>query len=1090
TGARLPARIVVSPSEVVLGVGRSIRLSATVFDEDGIEITNAPVSFVVDDANVATVDATGGVRALREGVTKIKAAAGEASAEMSLRVQPLSLVINEVLADPPDGATGDANHDGQRSVSQDEFIEIVNASDADIDLGGFRIVTRSAGGVETTRHSFAPGAILSPATAAVVFGGASLATFNPRDPAFAGALVSLASTGSLSLLNGGETVVLLDPSGATVEEMNYGGATGLAGDRNQSLTRAPDIYGDFTLHQSLAGSASRVFSPGKRVDGAPFATNAPISRIEIDPSSATTQPGSTQAFNARAFDEGGRELRGVIFGWQSSDESIAVVNSSGVAAALKVGATEIMAIARGVRSAPALLTVSPPPRRVVRVEIEPAAASLNRGATLQLVARAYDQNDRVVTDTTFGWGSDSTAIATVDQSGLARGVGVGVVAITATAHDGAGGTVSARATIEVKLPIVISEFLADVPPDDATTSAIEGDANRDGTRNSGDDEFVELFNPSDSPVDLSGVRIFDSTAERFTFPPNTRVEPKRAVVVFGGGPPPANDPAFGGALIFKASSLSLNDGGDTILLKLKVANDDVTLATQSYGTQGGTSAPSDQSLTRERDANGAPVGNFVAHLGAANAAGRAFSPGTLPDGSPFGSSPITRVEIAPLSATLEIGASQIFTARAFVLVSASEVELPNVSFAWDASAPALVSLAQASGTSTNATAIAQDTLTIRARAGNQQAVANVKVNPPPPILARVELSPLSATIEVGNSQQFTARAFDQYDHAYAPAQISFASSDAIVVTIESIITDAGNASATATVTGRREGAARLSATAHDGASIKTSTEASVQVILPPPVVKRVVVAPASVSINRGQSQQFTAQAFDEKDQLLPHVSFTWTTTDAQIATVTPRGLARGTGLGTSSVVATAPDGTGHTISGQAALTVRAPLVINEILADVPPDNASTTNVEGDANRDGVRGAGDDEFVELLNNSDATLDLSGVVISDSTSTRFTFPTNTTLAAGQAVAVFGGGLPPTHDPAFGGALVFAASSLGLNDGGDIVNVKLPTAGGDIIIASQAYGNAAPGAPPAPSDQSLTRTPDAEAGSSGGSFLAHTV
>jgi uncharacterized protein (TIGR03437 family) len=34
--------------------------------------------------------------------------------------------INEVLADPPNGFAGDANHDGVRDGTQDEFVELVN----------------------------------------------------------------------------------------------------------------------------------------------------------------------------------------------------------------------------------------------------------------------------------------------------------------------------------------------------------------------------------------------------------------------------------------------------------------------------------------------------------------------------------------------------------------------------------------------------------------------------------------------------------------------------------------------------------------------------------------------------------------------------------------------------------------------------------------------------------------------------------------------------------------------------------------------------------------------------------------------------
>ncbi|MDQ3907160.1 MAG: Ig-like domain-containing protein, partial [Acidobacteriota bacterium] len=468
-GARTASRLVLSPASATVGVGRSLNFTAAVFDDDGVEIANAPVAFASDDDGVASINGAGRALALREGETKIRAICGAASAEAVLRTRALTLTINEALIDPPDGAAGDANRDGARSASQDEFVEIVNASDSDIDLGGQRLATRGTTGSAATRHVFASGTILAPGNALVIFGGANSATFNPRDPAFGGAALVTASTGSLSLINGGGTITLFDPSGAVVDEFTYGGATALEGDRNQSLARSPDVLGDFTLHSSPAESAGRLFSPGARIDGSPFETTAPVSRVEIDPADAELHPGGAQHFSARAFGADGRELSGVIFRWRSGDESTATIDQAGNARALKVGAASITAEARGVVSEPARLGVVPPPPRVVRVEITSPQTSLNRGATSQLAARAFDRDGKLVADALFAWSSDDTSILTVSASGLARAAGVGSARVSAATDDGAGGTAGATASIDVRAPITVSEILADVPPDDPNT---------------------------------------------------------------------------------------------------------------------------------------------------------------------------------------------------------------------------------------------------------------------------------------------------------------------------------------------------------------------------------------------------------------------------------------------------------------------------------------------------------------------------------------------------------------------------------------------------------------------------------------------
>src|SRR2546425_13163869 len=67
-----------------------------------------------------------------------------------------AIFINEVLADPPDGVAGDANHDGVRDGTQDEFVELVNGTVTDyLNLSGWAIRTRPIrSSTETTRFAF------------------------------------------------------------------------------------------------------------------------------------------------------------------------------------------------------------------------------------------------------------------------------------------------------------------------------------------------------------------------------------------------------------------------------------------------------------------------------------------------------------------------------------------------------------------------------------------------------------------------------------------------------------------------------------------------------------------------------------------------------------------------------------------------------------------------------------------------------------------------------------------------------------------------------------------------------------------------
>ena len=181
------------------------------------------------------------------------------------------LVINEFLADPPDGLQGDANNDGARGTNQDEFIEVINRTAEPADISGFTLSD-----AEGVRHVFARGSILPPFEAAVVFGGGT-----PRGAfgnASASGLVFVASSGGLSLNNGGDLIKLADADGRVIQEIEFGA---VEGNRGQSINRDPDANGrDLSPHTAVAKDARRLFSPGTKADGEPFTIRPAIHRLE------------------------------------------------------------------------------------------------------------------------------------------------------------------------------------------------------------------------------------------------------------------------------------------------------------------------------------------------------------------------------------------------------------------------------------------------------------------------------------------------------------------------------------------------------------------------------------------------------------------------------------------------------------------------------------------------------------------------------------------------------------------------------------------------------------------------------------------
>jgi hypothetical protein len=185
------------------------------------------------------------------------------------------LVINEFLADPAAGLAGDANNDGVRSASGDEFVEILNYGPQPVDLTGWSLADALA-----TRHVFPQETTLSSYQYLVVFGGGA--------PQFNDVFWQLASTGALSLNNTNETIFLRDVNAYVIDQVHYGSE----GNDDRSLVRYPPegslpaegISLIFVEHNSLPQSAGAAFSPGTGVDGKPLVVGP------VEPLSAAAVP--------------------------------------------------------------------------------------------------------------------------------------------------------------------------------------------------------------------------------------------------------------------------------------------------------------------------------------------------------------------------------------------------------------------------------------------------------------------------------------------------------------------------------------------------------------------------------------------------------------------------------------------------------------------------------------------------------------------------------------------------------------------------------------------------------------------------------
>jgi large repetitive protein len=217
----------------------------------------------------------------------------------------------------------------------------------------------------------------------------------------------------------------------------------------------------------------------------------------------------------------------------------------------------------------------------------------------------------------------------------------GPITITASLAGTTGTATSAASVVtSVSAPtvgdLVINEIHYDV------LATVAGDANCDGVGDAQDDEFVELSNRSNHPVQMQAVSLWDNDAFGGTLPvysfPAFVLGSGETVVVFGGlvgttgtsvwctnldGAHIGDARAFGSG---KAFALN-NTGGDTVHV---TANTTVTSTELLTGVAVPTTS-SKQAYTRDPDFTGA----FVKDGTGIGAADRNWSPGTLVTGEPF-----------------------------------------------------------------------------------------------------------------------------------------------------------------------------------------------------------------------------------------------------------------------------------------------------------------------------------------------------------------------------------------------------------------------------------------------------------------------
>lgn len=178
---------------------------------------------------------------------------------------------------------------------------------------------------------------------------------------------------------------------------------------------------------TVTATANGITSPAASLT----VTAATIASISITPTVPSTPKGRPVTFSATGTYSDG--TTGNVSGsvtWISSNTAIASLNGSGIASSLGQGTTTVTAVANGVTSNAATLTVTAP--LLTAIAVNPSISSVAQGLTTAFTATGT-YTDATTADLTsqVTWASANGSIATINNTtGVATGVAVGNTTVT------------------------------------------------------------------------------------------------------------------------------------------------------------------------------------------------------------------------------------------------------------------------------------------------------------------------------------------------------------------------------------------------------------------------------------------------------------------------------------------------------------------------------------------------------------------------------------------------------------------------------------------------------------------------------------
>ena len=845
------ASVVINPARATVAVGATATLTADVLDAAGQPVLGRKVVWASADSKIATVSDAGVVTGKATGTVQVAASAEGKSAVAEVTVNPTpvasvrltpssrDLLVGQTVSLSAQPMDPDGNPLGNRPVT--------------FTTSNSTVASVSPAGVVT---ALAPGSAIITATSE---GKTAVATITVSSVPVATVVV----TPNANPVVVGQTVQLKgetrDASGQPLSGRPIVWSTSAASVASVSSTGlvtalAPGNATITASSEGKTGTASITVSP------------KPVSSVIVSPSQSSVVVGRTLQLTAQVTDEQGNVLSGRPITFSSGTPTVATVSASGLVTGVTAGTATITATSEG-KTGTATVVVTPVP--VARVTITPADPNVTVGATLQMGFSAQAENAEDLSGRTVSWSSGAPDVASISPAGILTALAPGNTVLFATVEGVVGTT-----TVTVRAVAVGSVVVTPSTSSVVVGNAVQLSASvRDAAGNPLDGRLVGWTSSDDAIAVVSSTgRVTGLKVGTATITASSEGKSGTATVTVTGAPV--------ASVTVSPPNAALTIGQTT------------PLAAKTFDASG--AELTGRAITWTTSATAVAT---VSSTGVVTATGAGTATITATSEGKTGTATITvstvsvaTVTVAPTTLSLQVGSSGSLTATTR---DAQNNILTGRVITWTSGAPGVATVAQ-DGT---VTAVAPGTSVVTATSEGKSGTATVTVMAVP--VASVSVSPTSASLTIGGTQQITATPRDAQGNALTGRTVTWQSANPSVATV----TQAGLITAV--------GVGNTTVTATSEGKVGTVT---VAVAAPP--VGSVAVTPSSASVNVAFTTTLTATVRDANGAVMSGAAVTWSTDQPSVASVTQAGVVTGMSPGTATITATSGGK-----SGTATITV-------------------------------------------------------------------------------------------------------------------------------------------------------------------------